>query len=777
MLAALRGFAVLAMVIFVGSCQSEDPIVGTSEGDPGCALELEVIGTAVSQTAVLLHLIRGADWTDAAIVEWNAIGPGEATFSTNAESWPEVVFDRAGSWTVSATVTQSSGCGVGAATTTVSVAGRTSDCGVALDRTSPAYLNEPVRLALSLGPSRDPSESARWSVTGNGDAVITVIDSTGALRTAEVVFSTVGSHRVEVELTESARCSAVAADLAIEVGSSDPDCISVLTGPSEVGRHEAREFYMLLGSGWSASTEVEWSVGDRARVVATNDASSFQRSVDVVFDRPGLHTVRAVVRDEVADCGGFEHTKSVLVAQGDCGVSLRSWARVHVDAQVALAASLDADWAFEATGSRVQATWTIVEGPAGGIEIIYEQDGSTDSWRTLRFLQAGTYVLDVEIEDADFGDGYACPTWSERFEILVVGPPATPVPLGEVALVAPASGRVSKVSGTWPSAAFGTYGAVLVATERGTDAVDLLTGQPLVDVRRLSGAAIADPPRSSMAIGPSAGPFPLRLYETGVIAIESYYWRDDGWNPWSSSPLSGLEAVIDLVAPPAEPWIDPPMRQPLPPNPCSEKSVGLVSTRDGRVHEMRFRTCGSYDAQEFRILRFDVASTADPDAPLIGAALLSTGDVIAVTGGDTPRAFLASGATSSIVVQDLGPVGEDPRMIRAYGPIAVVASHGSDRIDVILAGALVASSPVGVGPTSVDLRHRDGGGTFALTTSGVDGSVTITEIDAAGQVVSTVTRSLPAGWSGELSGAWVHDPDFTYVIGGVGRSVLHVARR
>lgn len=60
--------------------------------------------------------MRGEDWSDAATVDWNAMGPGDATFSTDAQSRPVVVFDHAGTWIVSITLSQSSGCGEGVIT-------------------------------------------------------------------------------------------------------------------------------------------------------------------------------------------------------------------------------------------------------------------------------------------------------------------------------------------------------------------------------------------------------------------------------------------------------------------------------------------------------------------------------------------------------------------------------------------------------------------------------------------------------------------------------------
>ena len=565
-------------------------------------------------------------------------------------------------------------------------------------------------------------------------------------------------------------------------GTDDPsDCTPTLQAPDGIETGTPALFDLVLGPAHDDDVDVTWSITGPADVSldASPDTGS-TRWVEVEFPVAGTYTVHAALRAGSV-CGATSTQVSAEVTVAGCGVATLFASRAYVGRPRSFRILPEERWAFASTSTPMEPELRIVEAPPGGGLIVDPQSSgiSRASW-TLRFDTAGSYVLEIVLEDAEPADGAPCPAWTRRFEVEVVGPPTESIPLGVVPLASDATGAPAVVSGVAAVTTFGTHTAVLVPTERGTDAVDVLGGEPVEELRRLEPSSLATPPARSVVLGRASFHVPLELYEIDPTRGRTYEWDAGAWSDAPTSPPY-LDGVRALVTPTPAPWPYDTARRGPPPNPCIDGDLALIVGNDGQVEALRWYSCPD-DGGLDRKLRFDVLSSPDPAAPLVGAAMLDTHDlVLAVTGGENGRILLARGVDASITVEDLGPAGVDPRAARADGRIGVVLDRGSDAIAIVHSGLVggpqvTATGAVGDTPTSLDLRRRSAGGVYALTTNTGDGTVTVTEIDADGNVIGRTDEPLPAGWTGELHGAWLHDPESTFVVTAVGRDELFVGR-
>ncbi len=565
-------------------------------------------------------------------------------------------------------------------------------------------------------------------------------------------------------------------------GTGDPSgCTATLHAPDGVETGAPVLFALVLGPDHDDEVDVTWSITGPADVsLDASPDTGRTRWVEVGFPVAGSYTVHAAV-DAGSICGAKSTQTSVEVTVAGCGVATSFESRAYVGRPRSLWILPEDRWAFASNSTPMDPELRVVEAPPGGGVIVDQRDTgiSRTSW-TVRFDTAGRYVLEIVLEDAVSDDDIACPTWTRRFEVEVVGPPTESIPLGVVPLAAAATGPPAVVSGIAAVTTFGTHTAVLVPTERGTDAVDVVSGEPIDGLRRVEPSPLAAPPVRSVVLGRATRDVPLRLYEIDPTRGTTYEWEAGTWSDTPASPAY-LDGVRELVTPTPEPWPYAVARRGPPPGLYLDGDLALIVTADGQVHALRWYSSPDLGGLE-RKLRFDVLSSPDPTAPLVGAAMLDTADrVLAVTGGENGRILLARGVDASITVENLGPSGVDPRAARADGRIGVVLDRGGDAIKVVRSGPIggseiTATSTVGDEPTSIDLRRRAEGGVYALTTNTGDGTVTVTEIDADGNVVGRTDEPLPAGWSGELHGSWLHDPESTFVVTADGRPELFVRR-
>jgi len=565
-------------------------------------------------------------------------------------------------------------------------------------------------------------------------------------------------------------------------GTDDPsDCAPTLHAPDAIETGAPALFELILGADHGDDVDVTWSITGPADIsLDASPDTGRTRWVEVEFTVGGSYTVHAAV-DAGSTCGPKSTRTSVEVTVAGCGVATSFESRAYVGRPRSFRILPEDRWAFASSSTPMDPELRVLETPPGGGVIVDQRDTgiSRTSW-TVRFDTAGRYVLEIVLEDAVSDDDIACRTWTRSFEVEVVGPPTESIPLGVVPLAAAATGPPAVVSGIAAVTTFGTHTAVLVPTGRGTDSVDVFDGEPIEGLRRVEPSPLAAPPVRSVVLGRATRDVPLRLYEIGPTRGRTYEWEAGAWSDAPTSPPY-LDGVRELVTPTPAPWPYDTARRGPPPPLYLDGDLALIVTANGQVHALRWYSSPDFGGLEQK-LRFDVLSSPDPTAPLVGAAMLDTYDlVLAVTGGENGRILLARGVDASITVEDLGPAGVDPRAARADGRIGVVLDRGGDAIAIVHSGLVAGpqvttTGAVGDTPTSLDLRRRSAGGVYALTTNTGDRTVTVTEIDADGNVIGRTDEPLPAGWTGELRGAWLHDPESTFVVTAVGRAELFVGR-
>jgi hypothetical protein len=124
-------------------------------------------------------------------------------------------------------------------------------------------------------------------------------------------------------------------------------------------------------------------------------------------------------------------------------------------------------------------------------------------------------------------------------------------------------------------------------------------------------------------------------------------------------------------------------------------------------------------------------------------------EVLVVTHGSPGQLWQVDPAAPGDPVL-VGPVGNDPRQIRAAGDLAVVTSFESDAITIVRwpAGGMasvVGTVPVGDGPVGVGMRVLPSGNVLVATTGFHDDTVTLTMLSPSGTVLSNETRPAPQG--------------------------------
>lgn len=125
------------------------------------------------------------------------------------------------------------------------------------------------------------------------------------------------------------------------------------------------------------------------------------------------------------------------------------------------------------------------------------------------------------------------------------------------------------------------------------------------------------------------------------------------------------------------------------------------------------------------------------------------GEVLVATHGQPGQVWqpdrLGGGETRLV-----GNVGNDPRVIRAEGEVAVVSNFGSDEITLIHwpyggTATITGTLSVGEGPVGVSMASLPSGNVLAVTSGFEDDTITLTVLSPTASVVSNETVPAPSG--------------------------------
>ena len=140
------------------------------------------------------------------------------------------------------------------------------------------------------------------------------------------------------------------------------------------------------------------------------------------------------------------------------------------------------------------------------------------------------------------------------------------------------------------------------------------------------------------------------------------------------------------------------------------------------------------------------------------------GMVLGVTGGSPSQLFLADPAYTFFGrAQVIGTTGDEARRVSCVASICGVTNYASNTLTIVHWDGLQNASivdmvSVGTGPIGVSLREVNGN-VQILTTGSLANNFTLTEVSAAGVVLSSITTPAPSGCLGPGWALWLPNSD------------------
>jgi len=269
--------------------------------------------------------------------------------------------------------------------------------------------------------------------------------------------------------------------------------------------------------------------------------------------------------------------------------------------------------------------------------------------------------------------------------------------------------------GPTPSRGSTSPWAATIADDAGFSMVDLFTGQVLYDYH----SGPPNPTYGAVPLLDPANPDALDVlwYGPSTMGVTSLGPAGFGFSLINIGTYGGLDAVA------------------VGDDPLSGEAVHAGFDGVGFVSE------GGYGLSFSDELTFGTRHSAFAEE--LG------GPVLTVVPGAPGELRMHSGrpqGTSQVALE----LGDDPRRVRCSQGVCAATNHGSDSLTVFTwdgEGLPVYTDTVtvGQGPVGLDLLPLSGGGVAAVITGYYDDTVTVTELDASGGVVDSITEPVGMG--------------------------------
>jgi len=551
-----------------------------------------------------------------------------------------------------------------------------------------------------------------------------------------------------------------------------PDfCEVEVTGPLEMEVGEIKTFEVALGATW-VEGPVTWSATGpgNATIRPETVGDPLGHEVRVSFDATGTYTLTATASgDEDPICEDTATSVTVIVVSREeaCACEVAGPASVEVGQVVEYTGIVGVSF-YDDGIDRWSASWSALGDPTGWALSGGASVSGRQVSQSYAFSKPGIYVLLLDVTDSPTGEEPCDPARCE-LEVIVTDPNQVSVPEGRIDLGVekPDGGRMFEGAGSIQRdvARIDDPYVFLFACDRGYEAIDLVTRQPVDEVRLVGSEADGV---NRLGVGliswPERTERPLSLLLYGGNSLSSLDWiaAEDRWSTRTQS-LDFGQTYIGAV-------------------PFTDGSPGAILVdAAGSVSEVRPNQGQTGWTDSFRFVPNALTGDGE-DRTVAAVGTSSEGPVLAAVAGSPGAVWLWYDAGQGFEGTEIGSVGDDPRLMVWRNGIAVVTNFASDSITVLTwdgqgDAAITTTQGVGDGPVGVDLAPRVGGGVYALTTGFNDSSYSITEIDASGQVVRSTTEMLPVDLTQPAHGTWIGDADDSFVVSCFGSDALFVGRR
>ena len=557
-------------------------------------------------------------------------------------------------------------------------------------------------------------------------------------------------------------------------GGSDPTndtkfCEISPTGPARILVDATARYVVDVGTSWVAPEVSVTATGPATVQFPPSAFLSGERAFRpaAVFSVPGEYTVTITVTETEGDiCSSATEVRSLLVQTEEeaCGGELTGTMALEVGGSGFYQANLGVGWEYFDNGDAFTVNWSVIAGPEAGASFGTGVISSAYSSVDVTFTQPGTYTLQLVVTP-NVDPIFTCEALTLTINVSVTDPNAVDVQRGYfgVGVGKPDGGRLFIGSGSIQrtlARAVSPY-VFVFGTDRGVEAIDLVTRQPVEEIR-----GVADEPDGNQVFGVAfletnrpESAFSMAVFRSNGLAMLNW---DDEFGEWF-----GFAQLLEFV----DPVID---------------AIGFANGAGGFTYVDGFGSGYQVLANpteigwDTRQLFTPFTLTGVPQ-DLVRSVVASSADgaALALVSGEEDALWLWSDTGQDFEGTKIGDVGDDPRKLSVLNGIAVATSFAGDSISIFTwdgagAAAAAATQSVGDGPVGVDLRERNGGGVFAITTGFNDATYTITEIDAAGAVVGSTTTALPAEASQPAHALWIGDPAQSFVVSCFGSDGLFV---